>query len=130
MTSSSQSFTYFSLLGLSSNSTSEDLKDAFRREAKIWHPDLNHNDQLAAIRFKWINESYRVLKDPQKRLEWEISGKPTFEIPHKRQKEVENPPDSKQERSTNGDTSFSPGEKLILLVVVSISMFLLNTFLL
>ena len=128
MATSSQKYTYFSLLGVSSNSNSEDLKQAFRREAKRWHPDLNGNDQVAELRFRLINESYRVLKDPQKRLEWEISGKPTFEIPNPTPQKAEITFDENQERSTNGDTRFSSAEKLILGILVSFSIFLMNSF--
>ena len=126
MTSSSGSFTYFSLLGLSSDSSTDELKRAFRREAKIWHPDLNKGNPLAELRFRWINESYSVLKDPQKRLEWEISGKPGFEITT-RDKKIDLPQaNSSQERSTNGDTNFSSAEKLILFTVILLCIFSIN----
>ena len=128
MTSSSGSFTYFSLLGLSSDSSTDELKRAFRREAKRWHPDLNKGNPLAELRFRWINESYSVLKDPQKRLEWEISGKPGFEITTRNKKRDLQEADSSQERSTNGDTNFSSAEKLILFIVILISIFSINTF--
>ncbi len=128
MTSSVEEFNYFSLLGLSPASNSEDLKQAFRREAKRWHPDLNKDDQNAELRFQWINESYRVLKDPQKRLQWEISGKPSFVIPNTASSSEENFTANDLERSTNGDTSFSSGEKFMLFITVSICLIVLNTF--
>ena len=62
---------YWSLLGLTPNSDSEQLKRAFRREARRWHPDLNGNDQHAEERFKLVNEAYAVLSDPVKRNTWE-----------------------------------------------------------
>ena len=131
MTNSSvSSFNYFSLLGLSPDSSSDDLKKAFRREAKRWHPDLNKDNHIAALRFRWINEAYSVLKDPQKRLAWEVSGRPTFEISISGSKPSQKTIDLDQERSTNGDTSFSSAEKLLLLLVSSVSLFILNTFLL
>ena len=126
MTSSSGSFTYFSLLGISSDSSTDELKRAFRREAKRWHPDLNKENPLAELRFRWINESYSVLRDPQKRLEWEISGKPGFEITT-RDKKIDLPQaNSSQERSTNGDTNFSSAEKLILFTVILLCIFSIN----
>tara|TARA_B100000700_G_scaffold118343_1_gene133151 strand:- start:574 stop:966 length:393 start_codon:yes stop_codon:yes gene_type:complete len=130
MASSVEEFNYFSLLGLSPTSNSADLKQAFRREAKRWHPDLNKDDQNAELRFQWINESYRVLKDPQKRLQWEISGKPSFVIPNTSSSRKENFSLNDIERSTNGDTSFSSGEKFVLFIMVSISLIVLNTFVL
>tara|TARA_Y100001968_G_scaffold261893_1_gene249926 strand:+ start:309 stop:1226 length:918 start_codon:yes stop_codon:yes gene_type:complete len=62
---------YWSLLGLSPNSDLAQIKRAFRREARKWHPDLNNNDVNAEERFKLINEAYAVLSDPVKRSSWE-----------------------------------------------------------
>ncbi len=69
MTSSVDTFTYWSLLGVSPGSDSDQLKKAFRKEAMRWHPDLNRNNRNAEERFKWVNEAYLVLSDPRKRLE-------------------------------------------------------------
>ena len=66
MTTSSKS-DYLSILGLSNDFDDSDLKKAFRREARKWHPDLNKNDINAEERFKLINEAYEFLRDPQKR---------------------------------------------------------------
>ena len=63
MTTSSKS-DYFSILGLSKDFDDSDLKKAFRREARKWHPDLNKNDINAEERFKLINEAYEFLRDP------------------------------------------------------------------
>ena len=62
---------YWSLLGISPDSDRNQLKEAFRKEARKWHPDLNKNDQNAEERFKLINEAYAVLSDPSKRILWE-----------------------------------------------------------
>ena len=62
---------YWSLLGVSPECDSDELKSAFRREARKWHPDLNKNDVNAEERFKLINEAYAILSDPKKRGEWE-----------------------------------------------------------
>ena len=69
MTTSSKS-DYLSILGLSNDFDDSDLKKAFRREARKWHPDLNKNDINAEERFKLINEAYEFLRDPQKRESW------------------------------------------------------------
>ncbi len=60
---------YLSILGLSSNYDDKELKKAFRREARKWHPDLNKNDLNAEERFKLINEAYKYLRDLNKRNE-------------------------------------------------------------
>ena len=66
MTISSKS-DYLSILGLSKKFDDLELKKAFRREARKWHPDLNKNDINAEERFKLINEAYEFLRDPKKR---------------------------------------------------------------
>ena len=67
MTTSSKK-DYLSILGLSSEFDDIELKKAFRREARKWHPDLNKNDINAEDRFKLINEAYEFLRDPDKRF--------------------------------------------------------------
>ena len=62
---------YWSLLGVSPECDLSELKSAFRKEARKWHPDLNKNDVNAEERFKLINEAYAILSDPKKRYEWE-----------------------------------------------------------
>ena len=66
MTTSSKK-DYLSILGLSQDYDDRELKKAFRREARKWHPDLNKNDLNAEERFKLINEAYEHLRDPNKR---------------------------------------------------------------
>ena len=63
MTTSSKK-DYLSILGLSSDFDDKELKKAFRREARKWHPDLNKNDLNAEERFKLINEAYEYLRNP------------------------------------------------------------------
>ena len=58
---------YLSILGLSHDYDDKELKKAFRREARKWHPDLNTNDLNAEERFKLINEAYEYLSDPNVR---------------------------------------------------------------
>ncbi|MDA9746137.1 DnaJ domain-containing protein [Prochlorococcus sp. AH-736-K20] len=57
---------YLSILGLSPDFDDKELKKAFRREARKWHPDLNKNDLNAEERFKLINEAYEYFRDPKK----------------------------------------------------------------
>ena len=66
MTTSSKK-DYLSILGLPPDFDDKELKKAFRREARKWHPDLNKNDLNAEERFKLINEAYEYLSDPTKR---------------------------------------------------------------
>jgi molecular chaperone DnaJ len=70
---------YYEILGVSRNCTERELKAAFRRLAKKYHPDANPDDPEAAERFKEINEAYEVLKDPQKRAAYDRYGHAAFE---------------------------------------------------
>ena len=62
---------YWSILGLKPDSNLDQIKTAFRKEARRWHPDLNLNDVNAEERFKLINEAYAILSDPIKRNKWQ-----------------------------------------------------------
>ena len=128
MTSSANTFTYWSLLGLSPGSNSDQLKKAFKREAKRWHPDLNRNDLSAEERFKWINEAYLVLNDPQKRFEWEIAGRPSIEIKEVVQKTSANCPQKPENKENNGDNAFNSAEKFLILLIAFVTILLLNAF--
>ncbi len=67
MTTSSKK-DYLSILGLSYEFDEIELKKAFRREARKWHPDLNKNDINAEDRFKLINEAYEFLREPARQV--------------------------------------------------------------
>ena len=71
---------YWSLLGVSPECDSSELKAAFRKEARKWHPDLNKNDVNAEERFKLINEAYAILSDPNKRIAWEKKNNKSNDI--------------------------------------------------
>ena len=62
---------HWEVLGLEPGADPGRLKQAFRRQARRWHPDLNSNDPVAEERFKRINEAYEVLSDPRRREAWE-----------------------------------------------------------
>ncbi len=70
---------YYEVLGVSRNATSEDIKRAYRRLARQYHPDVNQGDSNAAERFKEINEAYQVLSDEQKRATYDRFGHSAFE---------------------------------------------------
>jgi len=58
---------YYEELGVQPDATAEQIKSAYRRLAKKYHPDLNSGDRLAEDRFKRISEAYRILSDPTQR---------------------------------------------------------------
>lgn len=65
---------YYEILGVSKNASSEEIKKAYRKLARKYHPDLNPNDKRAETRFKEINEAQEVLLDPEKRRKYDRFG--------------------------------------------------------
>lgn len=69
---------FYEVLGASPTASADDLKRAYRRLAKEYHPDRNPDDAAAEARFKEINEAYDVLKDPEQRQVYDRIGHEAF----------------------------------------------------
>ena len=65
---------YYEVLGLGKDASEEDIKKAFRQQAKKNHPDVNPDDKGAETRFKEINEAYEVLSDSEKKARYDQYG--------------------------------------------------------
>ena len=65
---------YYKVLGVSKGASADDIKKAFRKLARKYHPDVNPGDKKAEEKFKEINEAYEVLSDPDKRRKYDTLG--------------------------------------------------------
>jgi curved DNA-binding protein len=66
---------YYQILGIDKSATPADIKNAYRKLARKFHPDLNPNDKDAKAKFQQINEANEVLSDPEKRKKYDQYGK-------------------------------------------------------
>lgn len=65
---------YYEILGVGKDATQDEIRRAFRKLAKKYHPDANPGDSSAEAKFKEINEAYDVLSDPDKRANYDAYG--------------------------------------------------------
>src|SRR5215472_13276646 len=65
---------YYELLGVSKKATAKDIRAAFRKLARKYHPDLNPGDKAAEEKFKQLQEAYDVLSDAKKRQMYDQYG--------------------------------------------------------
>ena len=78
---------YYKLLGIEKSATPQEVKNAYRKLARKFHPDLNPDDKDSKINFQKINEANEVLSDPEKRKKYDQYGK---DWQHSEQFEKEN----------------------------------------
>lgn len=65
---------YYTILGVGKNASAKDIKSAYRKLARKYHPDVNPGDTTAEAKFKEINEAQAVLTDPEKRKKYDTLG--------------------------------------------------------
>ena len=66
---------YYAVLGVPKSAAEKDIKSAYRRLARKWHPDANpQNAKESEEKFKEISEAYEVLGDPEKRKKYDVLG--------------------------------------------------------
>ncbi|OGW54701.1 MAG: molecular chaperone DnaJ [Nitrospirae bacterium RBG_13_43_8] len=69
---------YYKVLGVDKNSSQDEIKKAYRKLARKYHPDLNPGDKVSEQKFKELNEAYEVLSDPKKRAQYDQFGSSPF----------------------------------------------------
>ena len=65
---------YYQVLGVDKTASQDDIKKAYRKLARKYHPDLNPNDPTAKEKFQAVNEANEVLSDPEKRKKYDAYG--------------------------------------------------------
>ncbi len=65
---------YYEVLGIEKNTSEADIKKAYRKLAKQYHPDMNPGDKASEAKFKEVSEAYEVLSDPQKKANYDQFG--------------------------------------------------------
>src|SRR5277367_3187840 len=65
---------YYKVLGVDRKASEGEIKSAYRKLARKFHPDVNPNNKEAEARFKEINEAYQVISDPEKRKKYDELG--------------------------------------------------------
>jgi curved DNA-binding protein len=69
---------YYELLGVKKDSSSSEIKKAYRKLAHKYHPDKNKDDKQSESKFKEISEAYAVLSDPEKKKQYDLYGSADF----------------------------------------------------
>ena len=62
---------YYEVLGIDKSASADDIKKAYRKKAKEFHPDLHPGDKECEQKFKEVNEAYEVLSDADKRAKYD-----------------------------------------------------------
>lgn len=70
---------YYEVLGVSKSASDDDIKKAYRKLAKQYHPDMNPGDKTAEAKFKEASEAYAILSDPDKKRQYDQFGHAAFE---------------------------------------------------
>lgn len=95
---------YYKVLGINKNATEKEIKSAYRKQARKYHPDVNPNDAEAKKKFQQINEANEVLSDPEKRKKYDQYGKDW-----KHSEEFEKARQQQRAQRPSGEEAFAGG---------------------
>ena len=70
---------YYETLGVNNSASDGELKSAYRKQAMKYHPDRNKGNKESEKQFKKVNEAYYILRDKEKRAQYDQSGHQAFE---------------------------------------------------
>ena len=103
---------YYKILGVDKSASTEDIKKAYRKLARKYHPDINPNNKEAHKKFQEVNEANEVLSDPEKRKKYDQYGKDwkhaeEFEKARQQQKQRTYPGGGNEFFGGGGDDNFS-----------------------
>ena len=96
---------YYKVLGVSQSASEKEIKSAYRKLARKYHPDLNPNSADAERKFKQVNEANEVLSDPEKRKKYDQYGKDWQHA-----EEFEKARKSRAQQGDFGEYTYSSGE--------------------
>lgn len=96
---------YYKVLGVSQSASEKEIKSAYRKLARKYHPDLNPNNAEAERKFKQVNEANEVLSDPEKRKKYDQYGKDWQHA-----EEFEKARKSRAQQGGFGEYTYSSGE--------------------
>ena len=70
---------YYEVLGIDRNASASEIKKAYRKLAKKYHPDTNPGDKEAEAKFKEVTEAYEILSDSEKKAQYDQYGHAAFD---------------------------------------------------
>lgn len=98
---------YYTILGVSNTATSKEIQKSYRELARKYHPDVNGGDAKFDKKFADINEAYEILKDEEKRKEYDlILNKTNAQDIKKNKKKTDRTPESKEFDFSSANHSF------------------------
>lgn len=101
---------YYKILEITSAASEADIKSAYRKLARKYHPDLNPNDENAKKKFQQINEANEVLSDPEKRKKYDEYGKDWKHADEIKAQQQQQQQQSSQHRQQQSGAGFNGGD--------------------